>query len=366
VQYDRKKVLAYSTISQLGYMVMALGVGAWTAGVFHLFTHAFFKACLFLGAGSVSHAAHHTFDMREMGGLRKYMKTTHITFLLATLALAGIIPFAGFWSKDEILAGAAVGQENAYTFMLIMGLITAFMTAAYMGRAYWMTFWGEYRGHGTPHESPRVMTIPLVVLAVASVTFGFLNFPASFFGLELPEGLTIRFEHFVEPTFLFPDVSHSGFVPWVALLSTVLAVGGLVVAYLYYEKNLGPHGLVSRSRLARGGYTFLENKYYLDHLYSDIIAEGTKGPVARAADWFNQNVIDGIVDGSATVFRKASGVVYRGIDQFVIDGAVNGSGTASEGSGQLLRRLQTGKVQQYGSLLFAAATVLAGVFVFVL
>jgi NADH-quinone oxidoreductase subunit L len=366
VQYDLKKVLAYSTISQLGYMVMALGVGAWTAGVFHLFTHAFFKACLFLGAGSVSHAAHHTFDMREMGGLRKYMKTTHITFLLATLALAGIVPFAGFWSKDEILAGASAGQENAYTIMLVMGLITAFMTAAYMGRAYWMTFWGEYRGHGTPHESPRVMTIPLVVLAVASVTFGFLNFPASFFGIELPDGLTIRFEHFVEPTYLFPDVSHSGFIPWVALLSTALAVGGLVAAYLYYEKNLGPHGLVSRNRLARGGYTFLENKYYLDHLYSDIIAEGTKGPVARAADWFNQNVIDGIVDGSATVFRKASGVVYRSIDQFTIDGAVNGSGTASEGSGQLLRRLQTGKVQQYGSLLFAAATVLAGVFVFVL
>ena len=366
VQYDIKKVLAYSTISQLGYMVMALGVGAWTAGVFHLFTHAFFKAGLFLGAGSVSHAAHHTFDMREMGGLRKYMKTTHITFLLATLALAGIIPFAGFWSKDEILAGAAVGQDRAYTFMLVMGLVTAFMTAAYMGRAYWMTFWGEYRGHGTPHESPRVMTVPLVILAVASVTFGFLNFPASFFGLELPSAFVHPFEDYVEPNFVFPAVSHSGFVPWVALLSTVLAVAGLFAAYAYYEKNLGPHGLVARNRLARGGYTFLENKYYLDHLYTDIIAADTKGPVARAAYWFNQNVIDGIVDGTATVFRKASGVVYRGVDQFVVDGIVNGSGTASEASGQLLRRLQTGKVQQYGAILFAGATVLAGVFVFVL
>jgi NADH-quinone oxidoreductase subunit L len=365
VQHDIKKVLAYSTISQLGYMVMALGVGAWTAAVFHLFTHAFFKACLFLGAGSVSHAAHHTFDMREMGGLRKYMPVTHITFLVGTLALAGIIPFAGFWSKDEILAGAAVGQERAYTIMLVFGLITAFMTAAYMGRAYWMTFWGEYRGHGTPHESPKVMTVPLVVLAIAAVTFGFLNFPARFFGLELPSGVVTRFEHYIEPTFLFPEVSHSGFVPWVALLSTVLAVGGLFVAYAYYEKQVGPHGLVSRNRFARAGYTFLENKYYLDHLYTDIIVGGTKGPIARSANWFNQNVLDGIVNGAATVSKKMSGFVYKVLDQLVVDGVVNGSGLASEESGQLLRRIQTGKVQQYGALLFAAAAVLAGVFVFV-
>ena len=361
-QTDLKKVLAYSTISQLGYMVMALGVGAWTAGVFHLFTHAFFKACLFLGAGSVSHACHHTFDMREMGGLRKHMKSTHITFLIATLALAGIAPLAGFWSKDEILAGAQQGQQNAYTLMLVFGLITAFMTAAYMGRAYWMTFWGEYRGHGTPHESPKVMTVPLWILAICAIFLGFLNLPTFF---NAPSWATTRFEHFVEPTFAFPAVEHPEFTPWLAILSTVLAVGGLFVAYAYYEKNKGPHGLTHRNAAARAGYTFLENKYYLDTLYTDIIAADTKGPLARAAYWFNQNVLDGVVDGASAIAKKVAGVVYRDVDQLVVDGVVNGSGLASEESGQLLRRMQTGKVQQYAALLFTGVVVLAGVLVFV-
>jgi NADH-quinone oxidoreductase subunit L len=366
VQTDLKKVLAYSTISQLGYMVMALGVGAWTAGVFHLFTHAFFKACLFLGAGSVSHACHHTFDMREMGGLRKHMKITHITFLVATLALAGIVPLAGFWSKDEILAGAAQGQGGgAYTLMLVFGLITAFMTAAYMGRAYWMTFWGEYRGHGTPHESPKVITVPLAILAGCAVVFGFLNFPTNFFGLKLPSGVTTRFEHFVQPTFAFPAVQAVDFRPIIAVISTLLAGAGLAAAYMYYERNKGPHGLTSRNKAARGGYVFLENKYYLDTLYTDIIAADTKGPLARAAYWVNQNVLDGIVDGAAAVSKKVSVFVYRDVDQLVVDGVVNGTGLVSEESGQFLRRMQTGKVQQYAAILFSGVVVLAGVLVFV-
>ena len=365
VQTDLKKVLAYSTISQLGYMVMALGVGAWTAGVFHLFTHAFFKACLFLGAGSVSHACHHTFDMREMGGLRKKMPVTHATFLIATLALAGIFPLAGFWSKDEILAGAANGQENAYTIMLIFGLITAFLTAAYMGRAYWMTFWGKYRGHAHPHESPKVITVPLVILAACAVVLGFTNFPKSFFGFKLPGSVTTRFEHFVEPTFAFPPIQHAAFTPWLAIASTILAAGGLFIAYQYYEKNRGPHGLTSRSKIAHAGYTFLENKYYLDNLYTGVIAGGTTGPIARAANWFNQNIIDGVVNGIGNGARKVAGVVYVFADQIIIDGAVNGSGQGSEGAGQLLRKIQTGKVQQYASILFAGAVVLAGVLVFV-
>jgi NADH-quinone oxidoreductase subunit L len=362
VQTDIKKVLAYSTISQLGYMVMALGVGAWTAGVFHLFTHAFFKACLFLGAGSVSHACHHTFDMRQMGGLRKHMKSTHATFAIASLALAGIVPLAGFWSKDEILAGAQQGQENAYTLMLVFGLITALLTAAYMGRAYWMTFWGEYRGHGTPHESPKVITVPLWILAVCAIFLGFLNLPAWF---NAPSWATTRFEHFVEPTFAFPAVEHPEFTPWLAVLSTVLAVAGIAIAYLYYERNKGPHGLTSRNGLAKAGYTFLENKYYLDTLYTDIIAADTKGPLARAAYWFNQNVLDGIIDGVASVSKKVAGFVYRDVDQLVVDGVVNGSGLVSEESGQFLRRMQTGKVQQYAAILFSGVVVLAGVLVFV-
>jgi len=365
VQTDLKKVLAYSTISQLGYMVMALGVGAWTAGVFHLFTHAFFKACLFLGAGSVSHACHHTFDMREMGGLRKKMPITHATFLIATLALAGIFPLAGFWSKDEILAGSASGQDNAYTIMLIFGLITAFLTAAYMGRAYWMTFWGDYRGHAKPHESPKVITVPLMVLAGCAVVLGFTNFPKSFFGFKLPGSLTTRFEHFVEPTFAFPPIQHAAFTPWLAVASTILAAGGLFVAYQYYEKNRGPHGLTSRNKVALAGYTFLENKYYLDDLYTGVVAGSTKGPIARAANWFNQNILDGIINGIGLGARKIAAVVYVVADQLIIDGAVNGSGQGSEGAGQLLRKIQTGKVQQYASILFAGAVVLAGVLVFV-
>src|SRR3954469_18938507 len=172
VQDDIKKVLAYSTVSQLGYMVMAMGVGAWTGGIFHLFTHAFFKGLLFLGAGSVSHAVH-SFDMKkDMGGMRKAMPITFITFVIGTVALAGLPIFAGFWSKDEILLSAG---KNGYTFFMIIGFVGAFMTAAYMARCVWLTFYGEFRGHGHLHESPPAITIPLIILSVFSVAIGWLN-----------------------------------------------------------------------------------------------------------------------------------------------------------------------------------------------
>ncbi|MCX7620944.1 MAG: NADH-quinone oxidoreductase subunit L [Acidimicrobiales bacterium] len=361
VQYDLKKVLAYSTISQLGYMVMALGVGAWTAGVFHLFTHAMFKACLFLGAGSVSHACHHTFDMREMGGLKKYMPVTHATFLVSTLALAGIFPFAGFWSKDEILAGSLHGPsggENAYYLMLVMGLITAFLTAAYMGRAYYLTFLGEYRGHGHPHESPKVMTVPLVILGFMGAVIGFVNFPGHIGPITIPENLAHRFEHYVQPTFAFPSIEVAPFTLWLAGLSLVLAVGGLVIGIGYYLKGRPLAGLTERNPLARAGYQFLVNKYYLDWLYEDVIADSTKGAIARAMYWVNQNIIDAIVNlfgaGALAIGRG----LYRYVDQGVVDGLVNGSGMVSEESGQFLRRIQTGKVQQYAALLFGSAVAL--------
>jgi NADH-quinone oxidoreductase subunit L len=360
VQHDIKKVLAYSTISQLGYMVMALGVGAWTAGVFHLFTHAFFKAGLFLGAGSVSHAAHHTFDMREMGGLRKHMPSTFATFVICTAALMGIFPLAGFWSKDEILAGASQGQQQAYTLMLVMGAVGALLTAAYMTRAIYLTFFGEYRGHGTPHESPRIMTIPLWVLSVGAITFGFLNFPKI---LSLPEGLTTRFEHFVEPTFLFPVIEHPTFNPVLAVVSSVIAAVGFALAYQYYWLGKSPLAGLSRRTGFRQGYVLLENKYYLDTLYSDIVVGSTKGPIARASYWFNQYVIDAVVNAAGRISVAVAGVLYRDVDQRVVDGIVNGSGYVSESSGQVLRRIQTGKVQQYAALLFAAAAILAGAFV---
>jgi NADH-quinone oxidoreductase subunit L len=363
VQQDIKKVLAYSTISQLGYMVMALGVGAWTAGVFHLFTHAFFKAGLFLGAGSVSHAAHHTFDMREMGGLRKYMPSTYATFIICTLALMGIFPLAGFWSKDEVLAGAAQGQgEGGYVLMMVMGVVGAGLTAAYMTRAIYKTFFGEYRGHGTPHESPRIMTVPLWILSIGAVAFGFLNLP-TFFQAEGAPDYTIRFEHFVEPTFAFPAVEHPEFSLPLALVSSAVVVLGIALAYQYYWRARSPlKGLSGRAPFS-GGYTLLENKYYLDTLYTDIIVADVKGPIARASYWFNQHVIDAVVNAAGVAARAVGDAVYRDVDQRVVDGLVNSSGSGAEESGEALRHIQTGKVQQYGAIFFAGAAILAAVFI---
>src|SRR6476620_35449 len=201
VQRDIKKVLAYSTVSQIGYMVMALGVGAWTAAVFHLFTHAFFKALLFLGAGSVSHSgSHHSFDMKnDMGGLRKFMPVTFWTFMIGTAALCGLFPFAGFWSKDEILVTAGASGFDAF---LVVGLVGAFLTAAYMTRCIYLTFFGEYRGHGHPHESEPLITVPLIILAFFSVVAELLN--AAPLGIE-------KFKEWVEPRVVCPELVHADF-----------------------------------------------------------------------------------------------------------------------------------------------------------
>ncbi len=184
VQNDIKKVLAYSTVSQLGYMVAAMGAGAYTAGLFHLFTHAFFKALLFLGAGSIIHAVHSN-NMLDMGGLRKKMPVTFWTFIAGTLALIGIFPFAGFFSKDEILASMKYAGENGQdmaNFILILGVAGAFITAFYMTRLLALTFFGKYEGHAEPHESPKMMTVPLVALAFFAVTAGWVNWPGVYTG----------------------------------------------------------------------------------------------------------------------------------------------------------------------------------------
>jgi len=363
VQHDLKKVLAYSTISQLGYMVLGLGVGAWTGGIFHLFTHAMFKACLFLGAGSVSHACHHTFDMREMGGLRKKMPVTFATFIAGSMALAGIPLMSGFWSKDEILAGAS---QNGYWLVFGMGIITALMTAAYTTRAVWLTFMGDYRGHAHPHESPKVITIPLVILAVMSFVVMFANIPK---GLGVPEDLTLRFEHFVQPTFAFPAVGDgAGLLPEVHVnyyligASTLISLIGISLMYLYVAKGAFA-GLTAKVAPLRAGYTLLVNKYYLDALYTDVIVGAMKGPIARAMYWINMKVIDAIVVGAGVGARSIGGHTYKYIDQAVVDTIVNGSGMGAEESGQFLRRSQTGKVQQYASLLFGGAVAFAGVLI---
>ncbi len=359
VQTDIKKVLAYSTISQLGYMVMALGVGAWTGAIFHLFTHAFFKACLFLGAGSVSHAAHHTFDMRKMGGLKKYMPSTFWTFIIGTAALMGIFPLAGFWSKDEVLAGSLNGQHgHAYLFMLVMGIVGAAMTCLYMSRVIWLTFFGDYRGHGTPHESPKVMTIPLWILAGGAVILGFLNLP-NFFHVGNVD-YTTRFEHFVEPTFAFPEITHAGFNFGLAFGTTLLAAAAIFLAIQYFVWRKGPFvGLKDKVGVLAWGYQVLENKYYLDHLYTDVIVGGVKGPIARASYWFNTSVIDAVVNNAGKGAVATGRVLYTQVDQKVIDGLVLSAGAGAEESGEALRHIQTGRVQQYAALLFAGVAILA-------
>jgi len=368
VQNDIKKVLAYSTVSQLGYMVMALGIGAWTAAFFHLFTHAFFKACLFLGSGSVSHAVH-SFDMRkDMGGLRKWMPHTFWTFMIATAALIGIFPLAGFWSKDEILAGASqLGGNGNYVAFMVVGITGAMMTAAYMTRCVYLTFFGEFRGHGHPHESGPRIVVPLWILAGLAVVAGLANIPR----LALwPDSFELRFEHFYEPKgAYFPSVLPSfaapEFSPGIALASTLIGLFGIGLAYMWFWRGAGPQHVTERSRVAHAGYTLLVNKYYFDRLYVDVIAGGVKGPVARASNWINQNVIDGVVNGAGRLSLVAGRFVYDRIDQGVVDSVVDGSGFAAEGGGQLLRRLTSGKVQQYGALLFGATAIFAGVLIFV-
>jgi NADH-quinone oxidoreductase subunit L len=352
VQDDIKKVLAYSTISQLGYMVMALGAGAWVAAVFHLFTHAFFKALLFLGAGSVSHSgSHHSFDMKkDMGGLRKYMPVTFWTFMVGTLALAGIFPFAGFWSKDEILVTA--GESNFDAFMII-GLIGAFLTAAYMTRCVYLTFFGEYRGHGHPHESPKTITVPLIVLSVFAVLAGFLN--AAAIHVE-------KFAEWVEPRVSFPELVHPEFDYGAAVISLSLAALGIGVAAFFWFKREELHALkdlTKRNKAANTGYQFLVNKYYLDALYENVIVAGIAGPIARASYWINQHIIDAVVNSAGKGAKVVGKFTYEKLDQRGVDGAVNGVAEITGESGGLLRYLQSGRVQRYALLLFGAVGLLS-------
>lgn len=356
VQDDIKKVLAYSTVSQLGYMVAAMGAGAYTAGLFHLFTHAFFKALLFLGAGSVIHAVHSN-SMFDMGGLRKKMPITFWTFIIGTLALIGIFPFAGFFSKDEILASMAYsgshGQDVA-NFILVLGVAGAFVTAFYMTRAVALTFFGEYKGHGTPHESPAFMAYPLVGLAFFAVTAGWLNIPGVYTGftdwLAMRVPLTGLGDHHAE-SFNWPLV----------FITTALVLTAVAVGWLLYGKD-------KETQKARDSFRipFLfplwENLYYIDDFYMDGIVRPVMGPLARVVLWIDMNVVDGIVNGVGASSLKLATAV-RATDEVVVDGVYNAAGAATGASGGVLRRTFTGRIQQYAAFSFIGVIVIAVLFI---
>jgi len=353
VQDDIKKVLAYSTISQLGYMMAALGVGAYTAAIFHMFTHAFFKALLFLGAGSLIHAVHSN-NMSDMGGLRKYMPHTFRTFIIGSLALAGIFPFAGFFSKDEIV-GEALRAANEGTrvtawIVFITAIVVAFLTALYMTRAVVKTFWGDYRGHGHPHESPGSMVTPLWVLAVGSLTVGFLGFPV--IG-PFKSWITV------------PGHENPGFSTFYNLILPVASVGiaaaGVALGWQLFARNRWRTDIVKSP--FGWSYSFVQNKYYMDDFYLGGIVRPIQYRLSKGAYWINQHVIDGIVNGSARGSLAASRGAY-GIDQHVVDFAVNGAAGITGWSGGLLRYVQTGHVQRYAAVLFAAIALFVGLLAF--
>jgi NADH-quinone oxidoreductase subunit L len=278
------------------------------------------------------------------------MPVTFWTFLIGSLALAGIFPLAGFWSKDEILANAGA---NGFDAFLVVGLIGAFLTAAYMTRCVYLTFFGEYRGAHHPHESEKSLTVPLLILAGLAAVAGLIN--AAPLGIE-------KFTEWVQPTVGFPVLHHADFDYAKAIISVSLAVLAIGIAAFYWfrREGLGAlKGLTQRNRAAHAGYTFLDNRLYLDHLYENVIVDGIRGPVARAAYWVNQHVIDGVVNGTGRSAVKAGRFVYDTLDQKVVDGAVNGLAYETGAAGGGLRKLQTGQVQRYAIVLFAAVGLLS-------
>jgi NADH-quinone oxidoreductase subunit L len=406
VQYDIKRVLAYSTVSQLGYMFTAMGVGAFSAGAFHLMTHAFFKALLFLGSGSVIHAMGGEQDMRRMGGLKKYMPVTYATMMVATLAIAGIPPFAGFFSKDEILFQAFLHNKTVW----VIGVAAAMMTAFYMWRLMAMTFMGAYRGpaweaaghghdahdahghddahgghgHGAwhgPHESPTPMTFPLMALAVGAVVAGFFGVPQALMG-------TNAIEHFLEPSFTAErvvegsaaaavepgaaiepgaaaaeaaeggeggeEMSRAGEIG-LMLFSVAIALGGILIARKFYVTS--PEISERMKDQWAGPHRVLTHKYYVDELYGATVIKGTMAS-GRGLWGFDRTVVDGAVNGTGWLTLATSWLSSL-TDRGVVDGLVNLVGRVCEEGSFWFRRVQSGLVQNYALLM------LVGVFAFV-
>jgi NADH-quinone oxidoreductase subunit L len=334
-QNDLKRMLAYSTISQLGYMFLGCGVGVFAAGIFHLMTHAFFKSLLFLAAGSVMHAMSGELDMRKMGGLRHKLKITHATFLIATLAISGVPMFAGFFSKDEILAGAYAGPLSR-TWLYWLGTITAGLTAFYMFRSLCLTFWGESRVEPEAqrhlHESGSKMTVPLILLAFFSTVAGYVSWPRVFGGSE-------GFDRYLEPVFSPAEEAlrntpphHFGGLSGGLLMgfSVLAALAGIAVAVWWYWKSTDvPKKLAERFAAL---HEILVHKYYVDEFYHWLIVR----PICVASDKF----------------------LWRKVDAGAIDGVlVDGTGHASASVGGVLRRIQSGNIRSYAAWVLLGAVL---------
>jgi NADH-quinone oxidoreductase subunit L len=332
VQTDIKRVLAYSTVSQLGYMFLACGVGAFSAGIFHLMTHAFFKALLFLAAGSVIHAMGGEQDMRHMGGLSTKIRKTYITMLTATLAIAGIPPFAGFFSKDSILLGAFL-NENGGRILYGIGLFTALLTSFYMFRLIFLTFHGKQRydeHHVHVHESPNNMIVPLMILGVLSLIGGWVAAPGMWGGTDY-------FTRFLEPVFgavseTPESAAHSFEVP-LSIVAVVTALIGLSIAYWLYLKQ--PNKPEELAKSLKGAYTTLLHKYYVDELYAAV--------VVKPLMWISREVL------------------WQKVDIVVIDGTVNGVATGAREIGDGVRHTQSGNTRSYAVWVVIGALVVIAI-----
>jgi NADH-quinone oxidoreductase subunit L len=290
--------------------------------------------------------------MSDMGGMRKYMPWTYRTFLIGSLALAGIFPLAGFWSKDEILASIQYdsqhGGGSVATFVLVLAILGAFVTAFYMARAVYLTFFGEYRGSESPHESPRIMYYPLIGLAFLSITVGWFNIPGLF--TPFTDWLAARGHAAMD--------HHATGLNWtLAAIGTAVALLGIAAGTRLFRKDAATQQERDRFRIPVL-YPLLENKYYFDDLYMKGIVNPTKGPIARAVVWSNQVIIDGVVNFFGALASRLSRLVYGGFDQRGIDLAINATAAATGEAGGALRRTQTGKVQQYAAALFVGAVLL--------
>jgi len=343
VQADIKRVLAYSTISQIGYMILGVGSGAFAAGIFHLMTHAFFKGLLFLCAGSVIHSLEGEQDMNKMGGLRHHLPITFATMLIATLAISAIPPFAGYFSKDLVLEGA---YTSGHVWLWILGVITAGLTGFYMFRLIFMTFFGESRvdpekAHHL-HESPPAMTIPLIVLAFFATVGGWVGLPNGFLWGD-------AFKRFLAPVFNFVVLTpgHAAAIQnevplpagaslTLSLVALSAGVLGVVIAWILYIQNPALPGRIGES--LHGAYELLWHKYYIDELYNLF--------VSRPLFWLSTIVLN------------------RTIDQGVIDGAVNGTGLAVEESGEGIRRAETGNLQHYAFAYLLGVVAVAAYYVY--